>query len=76
MRDIARAGRCSAAATTAATEAEADILCYARGVPHATTAGNVQFRYLPGYVVIFSNDLASRTRIVPMETAGRTSATT
>ena len=48
-------------------DTDTDILCFARGVPHATTAGNIQFRYLPGYVVIFSNDLASRTRIVPMD---------
>ena len=46
---------------------DTDVLCFPRGVPHATTAGNIQFRYLPGYVVIFSNDLASRTRIIPMD---------
>lgn len=46
---------------------DTDNRCFVRGVPHASTAGSFRFRYLPGYVVIFSTALAARTRIIPID---------
>ena len=48
-------------------DTDTDVRCFVRGVPHDVTNGAFRIRYIPGYVVIFSDGLAGRTRIVPMD---------
>ena len=54
-------------APTKRMDTDTDVRCFPRGVPHDVTNGGFRIRYLPGYVVIFSDGLANRTRIVPMD---------